>query len=554
MVWCFLWVGIGSGQTLSQLLQEWSTASATTLEEEDLFALEDVLRAPPVLDKMSLELLSEVGWVTAQDRTYLESLSLPVSITQVNQNNLSPELRAFLKIWAAQSQSYNINGRIVQSQRLGKSDLYRWRSAVQLSDRVNLDVVMDRSAGALKVPSRARRSLTVQHQNWDFWLGDLQVRLGSGLFSAGSFPTRIGLESISTFQRWNFSLRSHRSAIEDGRISGGGCTRETEGSRWLAAVDWGNAGQSSILAAWAAPSKARNWGGAFRIVDSENLGWEGSVFGQARLSWGGGTGEVARDRFGNMAEFLAIQIRQPGIGVLWSVRYYTPGFQPLQANPPRQINSLKSGEMGIYQGIRVTRFILKLELFLDAFRPEIPASEMSVDQGLRVWMSNRMWSWRLQLDWNHRPLYSEPEFTLIPLPITFEQQRLKFWVERPVGSHFKTRIQINETQIIQGGKRSRGQGIKWQMDYLTQTNEWTLESTIAEVNNPSTRVYFWKLNLPYEMGTRSWSRSGVGLEGRLMHQWNTGTRFGFRIAWIKTENFSANTPQLEGALIMDLLF
>ncbi|MFQ6613608.1 MAG: hypothetical protein ACE5D1_02080, partial [Fidelibacterota bacterium] len=494
-VWWFVCAGAGQGQTLSQFLEDWSSESETALAEEDVMALEDLLQAPPVLTKEALEVLGNIGWLTPEESQLLKARSLPCPLSRIDGRELTPETGAFFELWNSISRSSTITGQIIQSQRWGKGEFYRWRSHFLLPHDWQLDWVMDRSAGDEIIPADARKTLAWDRPKISLWFGDLQVRLGSGLFSAGSFPVRVGPESIATFQRWNFSLRSHRSSLPEGRVSGFGVIGQTDFGRFLGT--WSAAGEpASCQVAWSAPESRGTWGSAIRFAELEQVVWEGSIFGQVRREKISITGEAAKDQADHSGVFMSAHLRRKGIGVLISGRLYAPGFHPVLANPPRQRSSLADGETGFFQAIRITRYPLKIDLYLDASQTGSREKNLIVSQGIRSWGRTKLWRWRVTLDWRDKTEPSAPVFSTGSGISFSNRHREKIRITRNLDPHWKVRVQWNHITVKTLAESFRGWGIRGETDYRGDKLSWTLAGTIVPVSDPMARVYFWKLNLP----------------------------------------------------------
>jgi len=498
-----------------------------------------------------LHTLESVGWLTPEDKSVLNALSLPRPLSEIDHQLLTPEMAAFFDLWMSTSDIPLVTGQIVQSQRWGRSESYRWRSHFQLPYNLQLDLVMDRSAEEEKIPTEARRTLTWQTRQGFLWWGDMQVRLGSGLFSAGSFPPRIGLESLSTFQRWNFSLRSHRSAVTEGRVSGLGIIGKTDFGRLIGT--WNRqTGPTSVQFAWVAPEVRGNWGSAIRFVDGKRPGWESTVFGQIRGPKTSFTGEVTSDRGGHSGVFLAASLRREGIRVLVSGRHYAPQFHPINANPPRLRSSLVRGETGIFLGLRVTHYPVKTDLYMDASQSAAFGEKIALNQGLRFWKQTKRWRWRVEIEWQNKQTDPKPVFLPVPNPLYRDQRRDKVWITRTLIPGWTIGLQCNQTTVTLGKEHFRGWGIKGETAYRTLRSSWTLTGMITRISDPVARVYFWRLNLPYEMGSRSWAGNGYGLESRWMYRWETGARIGFRYGWIYQSYSGSSGLSTEGALVIEL--
>jgi len=72
-------------------------------------------------------------------------------------------------------------------------------------------------------------------------------------------------------------------------------------------------------------------------------------------------------------------------------------------------------------------------------------------------------------------------------------------------------------------------------------------------NGGSAWIYFWDVNLPGEMTTRVYTKDSISPAVKILYQTNSGFELGFRLrAQWKDFDFSG-TPQLFGALALEIL-
>ncbi len=485
-----------------------------------------------------------------EDRAYLNTLTLPIPVSFLDKNKLSPTLADFLNWWKNQTPGRVIHGRIIQNQKVARTNKYRWRSRVTLG-KIDWDFILDREGLAQeKIP--VRQSLHSHFKSWDIWIGHLQTRFGNGLFSGKSFPLRFGPESISAFQRMDFSVRPHHSTMTAAELKGTSFTYKNEKNRFIFTEEQTSRGNWVSTFGRLHTFGSSDFGGAFRFRDAVNPEVEVSLFGKTIQPWGSVSGEAARDKFGKSGEFLSISLQQPGLVVLNSVRNYERGFSPLHSNPPRQSSSLKQGETGFSQGIRLTRFPIHVQVFFDEWLPQISEAKMSTEQTIRIGQSIRSWQWSTEFKWAYHPSEVETVFQTETNSSAIWKTGIKMRIQYKNGKGFLARFQWNRTQYSEGIESRFGSGANLRLSYSGSENRITVSGSTTSVPTTSVPVYFWRLNLPYEMGSWAFFHSGSVLECRWMHRWDSGTRFGFRLAEATMNEKVSVKPELQGAFIMEL--
>lgn len=407
-------------------------------------------------------------------------------------------------------------------------------------------------------------------------VGDHQAITGYGLLFgpiARPFKTPTGLARLA---RLGKGLRPHRSTREQWALRGLAINRSGNKNRWWASLsssqNEATDGERLAALAWERLAEPHAHYGILLAYDrwvlKESSALErpprtyGSLFGKVTLDPVDFFGEVAAHTGTSPALLAGLVSVEKSIRWIVTFRHYPMGFRGPRSQPFREFSSEKLNETGLYQGISIRWGKHRLLTHGDIFR----RSDNQPQSGGTSYGFETVVIWTLHLKNKQLSLRWKGEEKMMEDPVVFAGEkpsqpfRQESWrlygMVNPNGL-LRLQIQLDRTgvhQLAEGGPSS-GYGLSARVRYKRGLTRLTWTWTGFRVEDSSSRIYLWDLNLPAELRIKSFSGRGQSLAMGMGLGTSTGALVSARIrsTWKRSPRGALwMKPRLEGAIQMDI--
>ena len=288
----------------------------------------------------------------------------------------------------------------------------------------------------------------------------------------------------------------------------------------------------------------KDWSGSFAINRSINIG---NIFGE----FGRGYNRTA-------GILMGARLNLPDVKYLISYRYYSKGYSALRSNPFAEWVGADRNELGLFQSISVKHNRNIFTIYGDLFKTNKIENKESFprpgqEAGIR-WEKRRGRRYqRVQWKWEQKSLENEGTYLLDQKPIYEIDNSFKYsGIFKLIGSTWG-KLQLtyssNETSEIISKAYGIDTQIWWEMDNVS----FYFDIVTTVTNGGSAWIYFWDVNLPGEMTTRVYTKDSISPAIKILYQTSSGFELGFRLrAQWKDYNFTG-TPEIFGALVLEVL-
>ncbi|MFQ6674539.1 MAG: hypothetical protein ACE5GH_07130, partial [Fidelibacterota bacterium] len=322
--------------------------------------------------------------------------------------------------------------------------------------------------------------------------------------------------------------------------------RRTGGTRW----DYG-----TVMAhdRWTAQGSSlenrppKTYGSIFGGLDLNDL----KLFGELATSTGVGPSMLGG--------FVLVKDRLRWIS---SLRRYPAGFQGPRSQPFREWSSDRLNEMGLYQGLSLRTGKHHLLTYGDIYRQMSGDGESGRPvHGFEV---AGTWSYRWRggqgfFRWKRERKTVENSI-VFPGEATPQETWRESWRVRMATAPRRPltlQIQGDRTTASPGDTRHRGHGLSLRVRYSRHPWRTSFNWTAFSVNDYSSRIYVWDINLPGELRSKTFSSTGHSAAFLVGTSTTTGATMSIRAR--STWRFSRQAekwlrPTLEGGFQMDIAF
>ncbi len=469
---------------------------------------------------------------------------------------------------------------------------YRWKINYN-HDAYRFGMIVERDPNESEITDHFSYSLSKQSNNNELIIGDYQIVSGYGLWSWRSVATRKGFESVTALSRMGSGASPYRSANEywyirginyslrtkHGRIScAGGYTKQDGSFDDGGKVNISTAGlhtgetsidqknnitESLVIGQWhssvknstiVASAAGTNW----TADNNTNTDWSGSVAVNHAINDNNIFGEFGRG-YNNTAGMIAgLRLRYPAIIYLLSARYYSKGYTALRANPFAEWVGEDRNERGVYQGLKYKFGRHNLLVYGDIFKTnelenKQPFPIIGQETGIR-------WEWRKgrsyqRLQWKQEKKTIEDGGAYLA-DERFSDKNINTYKYNGVfqlKNNLWSKLQLTYSNEISSNSKSEAFGLDTNIWWELKNLSILFDILAVFSNDGAVWIYFWDVNLPGEMTTRVYTKDTLSSAIKIIYRTNKGFEIGarFRTQW--PEFKFSGTPDLNGALIFELL-
>ncbi len=511
-------------------------------------------------------LVESLSFITDEDITILDQhYEINTLKDLANLPHLSEPCKALLLIIG--SKTINTSNAIwIRQMMVSRDDTkYQWRMRGK-SESLQAGLIAERDPGENNIIDFGSAYITGSTKKHRWIIGDHQIKAGYGLNLWGGFPKQKGFETINILHRHGKGLLAYRSSHESWAFRGIGVSTLTDFGQWTVSagtnfhdgytdetgIHLSHTGyhdtdlsvsrknqikEATFAGMWTASRSTSYFGvvssyGKWETQSTVESTYSVSVFGERRLSDSGKLfSEVCKinETIGMMSGVI---FKQKGLSYIFSARYYPNGYTGLRSNPVAEWSGVPHGENGLYQGLKLSAGKIKITAFGDWFSEVNTAPRFGYENGIRAdWKKNQT---ELRFQWKAEDKSAEDGGNWTETnPSSIKRETIKIWIKRKWENGWNLKGQWVATASC----GEKGYGTEVQTGYKQQWLSIWAQSVITKVEGYPSRIYIWNLNLPGEMMSRMYAKTGVSLSGKVMID-RPRYCFGIRFSMQSTESFT----------------
>ncbi len=511
------------------------------IHEDEIILIDDLLSRTSGIDLIAIHDFQSLSILSASDYHLIkQALNQNDESYLIEAKEMSSVLRLIIN---ALNENEGIYPKIVMKQLSAISDdtRYRWHGKsyikgfetgiLNVRNKYEQHIAND---GSVYFGSANKSSLWI--------IGDQSIAYGFGLNAGRPFPARRGFSTISKGATTDARMRGYNSATSTNRIRGGAYKKTINNHSILISIGEVN-GRGGI-----------NHYGGMGIYMQENASnkW-GMVFSEKTQSIFGGIekGKIelsaeASHGIGTPSFVLAFQYEEKPFQYVIHFRDLRNGSLGETSSPMAAWQGRVISEKGIFQGGTFRVNHTRIMVYADwAFHVVKNINK----QVLGVRTESRFGRHHIigQLKFDQK----DEDEMLIYGPRLFEDELRKesFRLEHKYASKL-WRSQLKAQWVKSGVKDfTYGKGIDFRFTFYQPKYQLEMDWMIAKVDDYNSRIYFWDVNLPGEMHSRLFTKSGHGPGFKLLFLPSVDVRMGIRIKTHFT-GFSFNaSPIIQGGLL-----
>lgn len=566
------------------------------IPEEDVLLINEILKGQWTPGKELARQIMKLSFINFDDEQALKNVSDSESFMVIPQNDdVSDFLRQLITIIDKSELRTKEFGDILVNQYMVFNDDYRYRWKMKYNtDNFSVGLIAERDPNEKNLLDHLSGYISKKYDAGELIVGDYQIVAGYGLWSWRSVSTRKSFETLAGLPRMGRGIAPYRSSNEAWYLRGIGYNAETKYGNFLitggytkqdgSIDDAGNLSISSSGLHTGATSIAQQnnitesvilgqWNyykSNSQIVTSvagvdwsdkngaNNQDWSGSVAFNQLLEHGNIFGEIGRGYDRTAGIIAGLRLKFPKVKYLISSRYYSKGYSALRSNPFAEWVGKDRNEFGLFQSISFKHNRNSFIIYGDLYKASDVKSNDSFpksgqEAGLR-WERRRGRQYqRIQWKWEQKSLENDGVYLLAQHPIYEIDNTLKysgvFNISKSAWGKLQLTYSIDETSE----SKSQAYGLDTQIWWEIENVSIFFDVVTTFTNGGSAWIYFWDVNLPGEMTTRVYTKDTISPAIKILYQTNAGFELGFRLrAQWKDFDFSG-TPEIFGALALEIL-
>ncbi len=566
------------------------------IPEEDIILINEIFKGQWILGKELAMQIMKLSFIGFDDEKILKTVSDRKSLLAISQNyEISDNLRQLINIIEKSVSRYKDLGDILVNQYIVFNDdyRYRWKFNYSSSD-YSAGLIAERDPNEKKLIDHLSGYLTKKHKLGEVIVGDYQIVTGFGLWSWKSVSTRKSFETITGLPRIGRGIAPYRSSNESWYLRGIGYNVETKFGNILISgghtfqdgkldslgnlslsysglhtgttsiEQQNNITESVILGQWNFSKPNTNIISSVAGVnwndksDNTSQDWSGSVAFNQLFEYCNIFGEIGRGYNRTAGMIIGLRLKFPNVKYLISSRYYSKGYSALRSNPFAEWVGDDRNEFGLFQSISYKYNRNLFTIYGDLYKTSDIENNDSFpksgqEAGVRWETRKGRLYQRLQWRWEKKSLENHGVY-LTAQPSRYEiDNTLKysgvFNLTKSIWGKLQFTYSIDETNE----SKSQAYGIDTQIWWEMENVSVFFDVVTTVTNGGSAWIYFWDVNLPGEMTTRVYTKDKVSPAIKILYQTDDGFELGFRLRahW---EDFNiTGTPEIFGALILEIM-
>ena len=566
------------------------------IPEEDIVLINEILKGQWPLGKELTKKIMKLSFIDYDDEQVLSNVSDSESLLAISQNDgVSDFLRQLITIIDKSALRNKELGDILVNQYMVFNDdyRYRWKFNYNLND-YSAGLIAERDPNEKKLIDHLSGYLSRKYNSGELILGDYQIVTGFGLWSWRSVSTRKSFESIAGLPRMGRGISPYRSSNESWYLRGFGYTKEIKQGNLLISGGYtyqdgkldstgnltlstsgfhtgatsiaqqNNITESVILGQWnykksnsqiVTSVASINWQDK---SGNKKQDWSGSVAFNQLLEYGNIFGELGRGYNRTAGIITGLRLKFLNVKYLISSRYYSKGYSALRSNPFAEWVGKDRNEFGIFQSISFKHNRNLFTIYGDLFKASDVKGDDSFpksgqETGLR-WEKKRGRQYqRIQWKWEKKSLENDGVY-LFAQQLKYEiDNTLKYSGVFNFNKSIWGKLQLTYSLDETSESKSQAYGLDTQIWWEMRDISVFFDVVTTIIDGGSAWIYFWDVNLPGEMTTKVYTKSNISPAIKILYQTNAGFELGFRLrAQWKDLDFSG-TPEIFGALVLEIL-
>jgi len=566
------------------------------IPEEDIILINEILKGQWLSGKELAQQIMKLSFINYEDELALKNVSDSESFMAITQiDDISDFLRQLIVI-VDRSALRNIElGDILLNQHIVFNDDYRYRWKINYNtDDFSAGVIAERDPNEKILLDHLSGYISKKYDSDELIVGDYQIVSGFGLWSWRSVSTRKSFETLAGLPRMGRGIAPYRSSNEAWYLRGIGYTRTTKYGNILitggytkqdgnfdsdgnlirsylglhtgaSSIDkQNNITESVILGQWnynkpktniVTSVAGVNWDDKSGITNGD---WSGSAAFNQLFKYGNIFGEFGRGYNRTTGMINGLRLKFPKVKYIISARYYSKGYLALRSNPLAEWVGDDRNEFGLFQSISLKQNRNNFIIYGDLYKAsDVKSTDIFPKSGQEAGIR---WKWRrgrryqrIQWKWEQKSLESDGGYLLALEPKYEIDSTLKysgiFSLSKSMWGKLQLTYSADETSL----SKAQAYGLDTQIWWEVENVSIFFDVVTTFTNGGSAWIYFWDVNLPGEMTTRVYTKDSVSPAVKILYQTNSGFELGFRLrAQWKNFGFSG-TPQLFGALALEIL-
>ncbi len=566
------------------------------IPEEDIILVNEILKGQWNLGKDLAKQIMKLSFIDFDDEQALNSVSDKKSLLAISQNDdVSRFLRQLITIIDKSTLHNKELGDILINQYMVFNEDYRYRWNINYStEGYSAGLIAERDPNEKKLIDHLSGYLSKKYNFGELVIGDYQIVAGYGLWSWRSVSTRKSFETIAGLPRMGHGISPYHSSNESWYLRGISYTKGTKHGNLLISGGYtyqdgkldstgnlslsssglhtgttsiaqqNNITESVILGQWNYNKLNRRIVTSIAGVnwqdrdDNKKKDWSGSIAFNQLLGYGNIFGEIGRGYDRTAGIISGLRIKFPNVKYLISSRYYSKGYAALRSNPFAEWVGKDRNEFGLFQSISYKPNRNLFTIYGDLFKTSAAENNDSFpksgqEAGLRwEWRQGRRYQ-RIQWKWEQKSLENDGVYLLTQRPKYEIDNTLKYSGVFSVGESMWGKLQLTYSIDETNDSKSQAYGLDTQIWWEAGNVSIFLDVVTTFINGGSAWIYFWDVNLPGEMTTRVYTKDNISPAIKILYQTNSGFELGFRLRAQWKEFDFAGTPEIFGALALEIL-
>jgi len=568
----------------------------TDIPEEDVVLVNEILKGQWTPGKELAQQIMKLSFIDYDDEQVLNTVTNRESLAAIAQNaSASTFLKQLITIIDKSTPQDKELGDMLINQYMVISDdnRYRWKFNYS-TDIYSAGLIVERDPNEQNLIDHLSGYISKKYKSGELILGDYQIVAGFGLWSWRSVSTRKSFGTIAELPRMGRGISPYRSSNEAWYLRGIAYTKELNHGDLLISGGYtyqdgkldstgnlslnssgfhtgetsitqqNNITESVVLGQWnynninsqiVSSVAGINW------QDRENYkkkDWSGSIAFNQLFEYGNIFGEIGRGYNRTAGIIAGLRLKLSNVKYLISSRHYSKGYSALRSNPIAEWVGKDRNESGLFQSINYRHNRNSFIIYGDLFKTSDVENNDSFpksgqEAGIR-WESRQGRRYqRIQWKWEQKSLENNGVYLLSQKPQYEIDNTLKysgvFKMPRSVWAKVQMTYSIDET----GELKSQAFGLDTQIWAEVGNVSVFFDVVTTFINGGAAWIYFWDVNLPGEMTTRVYTKDSISPALKVLYQTGSGFELGFRLRAQWKEFDFTGTPEIFGALALEIL-
>ena len=566
------------------------------IPEEDIILINDILKGQWSLGIELAEQIMKLSFIDFDDEQALNNvLDSKTMLAILRNGDVSDFLRQLITTIDESTLRNQKSGDILISQYMVFNDdsRYRWKFNYS-ANNYSAGLIAERDPDEKKLIDYLSGYLSKKYNFGEFIIGDYQIITGFGLWSWRSVSTRKSFETITGLPRIGRGISPYRSSNESWYLRGIAYTKETKFGNLLISGGYthqdgkldstgnlslsysglhtgatsieqqNNITEAVILGQWnynkpntniVTSVAGVNWNDK---SNNNSRDWSGSVAFNQLLDYGNIFGEIGRGYNSTAGIITGLRLKIPNVKYLISSRYYSNGYSALRSNPFAEWVGDDRNELGFFQSISFKHNRNIFTIYGDLFKAiDVENDDFfpksGQEAGLRWERRYGRQYQRIQWTWEKKSQENDGTYLLNQQPLYKIDNTLKYSRVFNLSNSIWSKLQMTYSFDETSESKSQAYGLDTQIWWEMEKVSVFLDVVTTITNGGSAWIYFWDVNLPGEMTTRVYTKDSISPAIKILYQMNSGFELGFRLrAQWEDLNFTG-TPEIFGALVLEVL-